>query len=144
MSATTTTHAPMDEPALPPVTQIGMASLGLIVAGGIYLSWHLPEHVPLAPAVILLALSALLLVGNLAALSRVRGFAWARFFQVARWAMLAYAVTAGLIEFAFLEDHLNGGPLVVLTLSLLVYAVHVPMLIGFTVARYELPLPAPF
>jgi hypothetical protein len=135
-------HAPADEQQLPPVTQIGMASLALIIAGGIYLSSHLPEHVPLAPAVILLVLSALLLGGNLVALSRVHGFPWVRFFQIARWAMLAYAITAGLIEFAFLEDHLSGGPLVVLTLSLLVYAVHVPMLIAFTVARYDLPEPA--
>src|SRR6202044_1537060 len=77
------------EPRLPPVTQIGMASLALIVAGGIYLSAHLPEHVPLGPAVVLLALSALLLAGNLAALSRVKGFAWHRFFQIGKWALLA-------------------------------------------------------
>jgi hypothetical protein len=31
----------------------------------------------------------------------------------------------------------RGGILVVLTLSLVVYAVHVPLLIGFTVARYQ-------
>jgi hypothetical protein len=127
------------EPRLPPVTQIGMASLALIVAGGIYLSAHLPEHVPLGPAVVLLALSALLLAGNLAALSRVKGFAWHRFFQIAKWALLAYAITAGMIEYAFLQDHLKGGALVVLTLSLVVYAVHVPMLIAFTVARYDVP-----
>jgi hypothetical protein len=132
-------HTTVDEPRLPPVTEIGMASLALIVAGGIYLSSHIPEHVPLTPAIMLLALSALLLAGNLAALSRVQGFAWGRFFQIARWSLLAYAITAGLIEFAFLEDHLSGGPLVVLTLSLVVYAVHVPMLIAFTVARYEVP-----
>ncbi len=136
------TRPALDEPGLPPVTQIGMVSLALIVAGGINLSAHLPEHVTLAPAVILLALSALLLGGNLAALSRVHGFAWGRFFQVARWALLAYAITAGMIEYAFLEDHLSGGPLVVLTMSLVVYAVHVPVLIGFTVARYEVPSPA--
>ncbi len=135
-------HSTVEEPRLPPVTEIGMASLALIVAGGIYLSSHIPEHVPLTPAIILLALSALLLAGNLAALSRVQGFAWARFFQIARWSLLAYAITAGLIEFAFLEDHLSGGPLVVLTLSLVVYAVHVPMLIAFTVARYEVPAAA--
>jgi hypothetical protein len=35
------------------------------------------------------------------------------------------------------RDHLTGAPLVVLTLSLVVYAVHVPILIAFTVARYE-------
>ena len=35
-----------------------------------------------------------------------------------------------------MHNGLRGGPLVVLSLSLVVYAVHVPMLIGFTVARY--------
>jgi hypothetical protein len=114
-----------------------MASLALIVAGGIYLSAHIPNHVPLAPAVILLVLSAALLVTNLVMLLRVRDFARARFFQVARWALLAYAITAGMILYAFLRDGLSGGTLVVLTLSLVVYAVHVPMLIGFTVARYD-------
>jgi hypothetical protein len=127
------------ERKLPPVTQVGMASLGLIVAGGIYLSAHLPQHVPLGPAVVLLALSALLMAANLFSLRRVESFAWERFFAVAKWALLAYFFTAGLILFAFLKDHLRGGPLVVLTLSLVVYAVHVPTLIGFTVARYYEP-----
>jgi hypothetical protein len=129
----------MTERRLPPVTEIGMLSLALIVAGGIYLSAHIPGDVPLAPAVILLVLSAALLVGNLVALSRVRGFPWRRFAEVARWALLAYAITAGMIEYVFLRNDLSGGPLVVLTLSLVVYAVHVPMLIGFTVARYDEP-----
>jgi hypothetical protein len=127
----------MTERRLPPVPQLGMTSLALIVAGGIYLSAHLPQHVPLAPAAILLALSALLLVGNLLALARVEGFAWDRFLAVAKWALLAYAITAGLIWFAFVQDDVSGGTLVVLTLSLVVYAVHVPVLIGFTVARYD-------
>lgn len=126
----------MNERPLPPVTQLGMASLALIVAGGIYLSAHLPKHVPLGPAVALLALSALLLLGNVFALSRVKDFAWDRFFEVGRWSMLAYVVIAGMIEYAFLRDHIRGGSLVVLTLSLVVFAVHVPMLVGFTVARY--------
>jgi hypothetical protein len=129
----------MTERRLPPVTQLGMASLALIVAAGIYLSAHLPQHVPLGPAVALLAASVLLLAGNVFALTRVEGFNWARFFEVARWSLLAYAIVAGMIEYAFLRDHLSGGPLVVLTLSLVVFALHVPMLIGFTVARYADP-----
>jgi hypothetical protein len=129
----------MNERKLPPVTQVGMASLALIVAGGIYLSAHLPQHVPLGPAVALLAASALLMLGNLASLARVQGFAWRRFFEVGRWSLLAYVVTAGMIEYVFVRNHLSGGPLVVLTLSLVVFAVHVPMLIGFTVARYYQP-----
>jgi hypothetical protein len=116
-----------------------MLSLALIVAGGIYLAAHLPHQVPLTPAIALLAASALLLVGNLVALSRVQGFPWARFFEIARWAMLAYIVVAGMIEYAFLRDSVSGGALVVLTLSLVVFAVHVPVLIGFTVARYDTP-----
>jgi len=114
-----------------------MASLALILAAGIYLSAHLPNHVPLGPAIALLGASALLLAGNLAALARVEGFAWARFFEIARWSLLAYVIIAGTIEYSFLRDHVSGGALVVLSLSLLVFAVHVPVLIGFTVARFD-------
>ena len=113
-----------------------MASLALIVAGGIYLSAHLPRHVPIAPAAILLGCSALLLAGNLIALARVPSFAWDRFFAVARWSLLAYAVIAGMIEYAFLQNHVRGASLLILTLSLVVFAVHVPTLVGFTVARF--------
>ena len=129
----------MSERKLPPVTELGMASLALIVAGGIYLSSHIPQHVPLAPAVALLAASAVLLAVNLIALARVKGFAWDRFFQVAKWSLLAYAVIAGMIEYVFLRNHLSGGPLIVLTLSLVIFAIHVPTLVGFTVARYYEP-----
>lgn len=126
----------MEERRLPPVTQLGMVSLALIVAGGIYLTSNLPDQVSLAPAVILLALSALLLAANLLSLTRVEGFAWPTFLRVAGWALAAYATIAGLIEYAFLRNGLSGGPLAVLTLSLVVFALHVPMLIGFTVARF--------
>jgi hypothetical protein len=127
----------MSERQLPPVTELGMLSLGLIVAGGIYLSAHLPDHVPLGPAVALLAVSAAVLAVNMFLLSRVQDFDWERFFQVGKWSLLAYAVIAGMVEYVFLRNHLSGGPLVVLTLSLVVFAVHVPMLVGFTVARYS-------
>jgi hypothetical protein len=129
----------MSERRLPPFTEVAMASLALIVAGGIYLSSHIPKHVPLPPAIILLALSAVLMVGNLASLARVQSFAWDRFFQVGKWSLLAYLVIAGLIEYAFLQNHVKGGTLVVLTLSLAVFAIHVPALVGFTVARYYEP-----
>jgi hypothetical protein len=127
----------VDAVRLPPVTQLGMLSLGLVLVAGVYLSAHLPEHVSLGPAVALLAASALVLAGNVLALARVHGFAWGRFLQVARWALLAYAIVAGMIEYVFLRNHTSGGPLVVLTLSLVVFAVNVPVLIAFTVARYD-------
>jgi hypothetical protein len=129
----------MDDSKYPPVTQIAMVSLGLIVAAGIYLSAKLPEHVSLAPAVILLALSAALMAFNLVSLTRVKDFAWDQFFAVARWSLLAYLVIGGMIEFVFVHNHVRGGTLVVLSLSLLIFAIHVPTLMGFTVARYHQP-----
>jgi hypothetical protein len=127
----------MNERRLPPVTALGMLSLGLVLVGGIYLSSHLPQHVSLGPAIVLLAASALVLAGNLIALARVEGFPWGRLIEVGKWALLAYVVIAGMIEYVFLRNHTSGGPLVVLSLSLIVFAVNVPVLIGFTVARYD-------
>jgi hypothetical protein len=123
----------------PPFTELAMASLALIVIGGIYLSAHLPQHVPLGPAVGLLVASAALVGVNIYLLTRVRDFAWDRFFEVAKWSLLAYCIIAAMIEYAFVRDHVGGGALVVLTLSLAVFAVHVPALVGFTVARYYDP-----
>lgn len=122
---------------MPPVTQVGMISLGLIVAGGIYLTANIPGEPSLAPAIILLLLSASLLAVNILTLARVEGFAWKRFFDVGKWSFLAYLVIAGLIEYAFVRNDVSGGTLIVLTLSLVVFALQVPLLIGFTVARYE-------
>ena len=121
----------MTERKLPPVTEVAIASMALIVIGGIWIASHLPHHVPLAPAV------ALLVVFNVVSLRRVPDFNWASFFGVAKWAGLAYAITAGMLLYVFVKDGTSGGQLVVLTLSLVVYAIHVPLLIGFTVARYE-------
>ena len=129
----------MSERKFPPVTELAMVSLSLIVIGGIYLSAHLPRHVPLGPAVALLAASVLVLAANIFALSRVKDFNWPRFFEVGKWSLLAYVAIAGMILYVFLQDHVSGGTLVVLALSLAVFAVHVPMLVGFTVARYAGP-----
>jgi uncharacterized membrane protein AbrB (regulator of aidB expression) len=125
-----------DERKLPPVTEIGMLSLALIVAGGIYLASHIATSVKLAPAVVLLVASAALLVGNMIALSRVKDFAWPTFFLVAKWSLLAYVVTAGLIGYSFIVNNIPTDPLIVLVASLVIYAVHVPILVAFTVARY--------
>lgn len=131
------THGAAPDARIPPITEMGMTSLALIIIGGIYLAAHLPRAVPLGPAVGLLVASAAMLSIEVILLARVRGFNWHRFFGVFRWALLAYVITAGMIEYAFLRDGLSGGPLVVLTLSIVVYAVHVPLLIAFTVARFD-------
>ena len=128
--------APFDR-TLPPVTEIGAASMIAIAGGVIYLAAYLPKHAPLWAAVVLLLVAAALQLLNAVLLSRIEGFAWSRFFQVGRWGLLAYALIAGMIEFAFVFDHTRGPQLLVMTLMLALFMLNVPVLIAFTVARYE-------
>ena len=127
---------------LPPIAELVMASMSCVIAGGIYLAAHLPQRAPMGPAVGLLAGGAALLVAAGALVSSLRRFAWRIFFQVAGWAMVAYVVIAGLLEFTFVYDHTRGSLLVVLTLSLVVFALDIPLLFAFSVARYQDPDPA--
>ena len=125
---------------LPPVAEIAVAALALIVVGGITLASRLPHPAPLPVLVALLAAAAALVVIDIVLLARLRDFAWPLFFTVAKWTLLAYTVMYGILEFTFVYDHVAGSTLVVLTLMLVVFAVDVPLLFGFSVARYaEVP-----
>jgi hypothetical protein len=130
------------ERRLPPITEVAVATMILIVIGGIYMAAQIPGSVSLAPAVALLAVAAVLVAADLVLLSRIRVFAWRIFRIVFGWALLAYIVIAGMIEYAFVTDGTRGGPLVVLSLMLLVYAVDIPLILAFSVARYQEPDPA--
>jgi hypothetical protein len=132
----------LPEEKLPPVTPLAMLSLALIVSGGIYLASHLPEHVPIGPAAGLLIASGVVLAVNVGLLARAPTFNWPLFVSVAKWAFLAYAIIAGMIEYVFVKDGTRGAELIVLSCSLAIFAIHVPLLIGFTVARFE-PLDEP-
>jgi hypothetical protein len=125
------------ERRFPPVTEVGMVSMALVVCGVIYLAAYLPRRAPLAPAVALLAASAAVLLLNVILLGRQREFAWWRFFQVARWALLAYVVIAGMLEYTFIYDHTRGSLLVTMTLMLVTFTLNVPILLAFTVARFQ-------
>ena len=124
------------ERTVPPVTQLVIGSLALVIIGGIVMAGNFPQPPSLAIPVALLAGSAILFAISLVLLTRHPGFAWAVFFGVARWALLAYLVIAGMIEFAFIHNHAGGAPLLVLSLMLLMFALDVPLSIGFTVARF--------
>ena len=122
---------------LPPVAEVGAAALVFVVIGGIYMASYAPRRPSLAVPTILLVASGVLLVSNVVLLARIGEFAWGRFFQVLKWSLLAYVIAAGLIEFAFARNHTRGEPLVLITLMLVVFALDVPMIISFTVARYQ-------
>lgn len=137
----TSAGAAVDERRLPPITEVGVASMILVVVGVIYIAAHLPRHAPLGLPTVLLIAAVALLLANVVLLWRLKDFAWRRFFQVARWALLAYVVIAGMLEFTFVYDDTRGSTLVVMTLMLAVFTANVPILLAFTVARFQTPEP---
>jgi membrane-bound acyltransferase YfiQ involved in biofilm formation len=125
---------------LPPVAEIAVLSMALVIAGGIFMAAHLPAHPPLGLAEVLLVLAVVVVVTNVVLLARLRDFAWDSFFLVAKWSLLAYLVIAGMLEYIFVFDGTRGQILVVMSCMLAVFAVNVPMLLAFSVARYQ-PVP---
>jgi hypothetical protein len=127
----------MTERKLPPVSQLAIASMAVIIVGGIYMAAHLPHHAPPALPTIALLVAAGLVAANIFLLARLRDFAWHSFFLVAKWSLVAYAVIAGMLEYVFVKDGTSGGTLVLVTLMLVVYAINVPLLFAFSVAQYQ-------
>jgi hypothetical protein len=137
-------HTPMQaatRAGYPPAAELATVSLGLVVVGGVFMAGYFPTRPPLALPIALAAFSAALLGSAIVLLVRWRGFAWAAFWLVARWALVAYVISAGMIEFSFVRNHATGGPLLVVSLMLVLFAVDVPVIIAVTVARYQSPPP---
>lgn len=131
---------PNDNPfkrGLPPISEISTVVLALIVTGGVYLAAYIPRHPPLDVPTGLLTISLLLLIINVVLLIRIPGFAWKKFLSVLRWALLAYFVIAGMLEYVFIYDGTRGDILAILSSMLAVFALDVPVIIAFTVARFE-------
>ncbi|MHB8621429.1 MAG: hypothetical protein ACYDAG_18030 [Chloroflexota bacterium] len=134
--------ATMPEGKLPPVTQTAVIAMILVIAAGIDIAAYLPNRAPLAVPAALLAAAGLAVIANAVALSRLREFAWRTFFTVGKWALLAYIIIAGMLELVFVLDGTPGDVLVLMTIILALFAIDVPMLFAFSVARYQPPQPA--
>ena len=124
---------------MPPIQPIAIGVLALIVIGGVYTAAHLPRHVPEGPTIALLAAASVLLAVNVVLLARIEHFAWRMFRLVAGWVLFAYLIIAGMLEYVFVYDHTSGTQLVILTGMLLVFAVNIPLLLAFSVARFQEP-----
>ncbi|TAM93098.1 MAG: hypothetical protein EPN43_01285 [Jatrophihabitans sp.] len=122
------------------VSSIEVLAVGALVAalvGGVYIAGRVPHPVNLALGSIPLVAALLLLVAAASLLARLPSFAWWRFRQVAGWTLLVYLVIAGMIEYVIIYDGTRGGVLAVITALLVVFALDVPMLLGYSVARFE-------
>jgi hypothetical protein len=137
--APVTTTGPAAARRLPPVAGLATVSLALVVVGGVLLASYAPRRPPLGVPAGLAIVSAALLGTGVFLLSRLREFNWGRFFLAFRWALLAYVISAGMIAFAFVRDHTRGAPLAVVAVLLVIFALDVPLIIAFTVARYSSP-----
>jgi len=126
--------------ALPPVARLATLTLALVIAGGVLMAAQIGKSHSLVAPVVLTVAAGLVLVTNLVLLSRIGSFAWETFFRVFGWALLAYLVFAGILEFVFVYDHTPGSQLVIFSVMLAMFAVDVPLLLAFSVARYQ---PAP-
>ena len=135
--ASTASAADVLERRLPPIAELIVLSVALMLSGGVYLGAHLPVRPSLTPSVVLLAAGAVATIAAVIMLIRIEPFAWKTFFLVARWAFVAYLVIAGILAFVFIFDHTRGATLAVLLATLAVFAVDVPVVMAFTVARYE-------
>ena len=124
---------------IPPIAQLTVSSLALIVIAGILMASYVPRQPPLAAPAALTAVSAGLALTSGFLLCRLEQFAWPRFFLAFRWALLAYVISAGMIGFAFVRDHTRGAPLALVIVMLVIFALDVPVVIAFTVARYSSP-----
>ena len=121
----------------PRAVEAAVLSLAAVVVGGVWLGSHATERPPLAFPTVLLVIAALLLLAAIVMVTRVAGFSWDAFVRVGRWALLAYVIAAGMIEFAFVHNDTRGAPLAVVTGMLVLFAVDVPFIIATTVARYQ-------
>ena len=138
----TTNADPVAAPSgrsFPPVAELAVVSLALVVIGGVLMASYVPRRPPLGLPAGVAAVSAVLIAASATLLARLPRFAWDRFFLVFRWALLAYGISAGMIAFAFIRDHTRGAPLVLVLLMLVIYTLDVPLIIAFTVARYAKP-----
>jgi hypothetical protein len=138
MSTTTMTHdSPSTERKFPPIAEICVLVLALMVIGGVYVAAHLPSHVSLALPTILSALAGTLWVINAALLSRIPDFAWNSFFKVARWTLLAEGAVAAMLEYVFVFDGTRGSVLFLMSSALVIFVLDLSLLFGFSVAQFQ-------
>ncbi len=125
---------------LPPVARLATVTLALVVTGGIYMAAQIGRSVTLVPALVLAIAAGVVLLVNLVLLSRIEAFAWDKFFRVFGWSLLAYLTIAGILEYVFIYDHTPGRQLALFSVMLAMFAVDVPLILAFSVARYQ-PVP---
>lgn len=135
-AATAVTVRPFER-KLPPVIAVAMLGLTLAITGGVLVVAQIGEKSALAIPTGFMAGAIILELAAIVMLVTIRPFAWDRFALVFRWTFLAYVLQSAIIEWSFIINDVPGRPLAVLSAGLVVFATIVPLMIAFTVARYQ-------
>ncbi len=122
-----------------PIATLIVVSIALVFGSAVYLGAYFPRTAPLVLPSLLVVLAGLCLGLAVALLRRLQPFAWWRFRQVAGWVLLAYLVIGGLLEFVTVSDGARGDLLLLASATLVLFALDVPILLGYSVARYQSP-----
>jgi hypothetical protein len=122
---------------LPPISEIAIVTMALVVIGGTYIAAYIPDDVPLVLPTILAVAAALLLAVNVYLTSTLNPFAWGVFRQVFGWSLVGYGVISALLMFVFIRDDIPGDVMTFLIAMLVIFAVNIPLLFAFSVARYQ-------
>jgi hypothetical protein len=126
-----------EERKLPPVTELAITTMVLVVIGGTFIAGHIPRHVPLQLPTVLMVAGYAVLVANLFLLSRVTDFAWSTFRLVFRGSLAGYGVIAALLTYVFVRSDIPNDVMAFLAAMLVLFALDIPLLFGFSVARYQ-------
>ena len=129
--------ADLRQAELPPVMPIAILTLALVVSGGVTVAAQYGRAAHLTVPSVLMGVAAALLVANAVLLARIGEFAWPVFFRVLGWALLAYLVIAGILEYVFVYDHTPARLLTLFSALLLLFAVDVPLMLAYSVARWQ-------
>jgi hypothetical protein len=121
----------------PPIWECGVAALVLVVVSVVYLASYLPGKPNTLPAYVMLAAATVLVIAQLVLIGALSSFSRSSFHLVAGWSLAAYVVIGGMIEYVFLRNHTRGEELVLLTWALGLFVLDVPLILGFSVARYQ-------
>lgn len=137
MSSVTDAPVRPFERKLPPVVPVAMLGLTLAITGGVIVVGQIGEKPSLAVPTVFMSGAIILELAAIVMLVTIRPFAWPRFALVFRWTLLAYVLQSAIIEWSFIVNDVPGRPLAVLSAGLVVFATIVPLMIAFTVARYQ-------
>jgi hypothetical protein len=110
---------------------VALASLAFAAGSVIVVAAYVPRHAPVAAPAALAAVS-----GLLCAVAIVRSARTGIPRSVAAPTLGAAAVAVAFLELVFVYDGTRGGPLVLLTVALILVALDLPLLLGSSVASY--------